>query len=177
MSCYPVRRSTRLQNYNYAEAGAYFVTLCLEQRMPLLGEVVGAEVQLSPAGKMVDAIWQNLETFYCGVSLDAHVTMPNHFHGILVLDEDVRGVDGSSPRGRITVSAVAGRFKSYTAHLYGTGVAARGWPPYPGRLWQRGFHDRIIRNERELEAIREYILYNPLRWHLDRENPDGQHGR
>ncbi len=73
--------------------------------------------------------------------------------------------------GARTLSGVIGRFKTVTTYLYGEGVRLRGWPRYDGRLWQRGFWDRVIRDERELEAVRNYIASNPIQWHLDRLNP------
>ncbi len=236
-SSYPTRRSIRLRDYDYSQPGAYFVTLCIEQRLPLLGKVVDGEVALSPAGEMVATVWQNLAVYY-GVGIDAFVVMPNHLHGIVVLTagEDngtsmsasggvgaptmppsramVCGADGDRshvptpglslstgaerrdvqppslrpPAGRDkgsgltppgSLSTLILRFKTFTAHEYGRGVAAEAWPRYPGRLWQNRFHEHVIRNERDLYAIREYIVNNPLQWHLDRENPRqiGNRGR
>jgi putative transposase len=61
---------------------------------------------------------------------------------------------------------------SFTTHEYGKGVRGQDWPRYQRRFWQHRYHDRVIRNERELEAIREYIANNPLKWDLDLENPE-----
>ena len=72
----------------------------------------------------------------------------------------------------ITVGEVVGRFKTYTTRLYAEGMASRRWPPHRGRLWQRSYYEHIIRNERELVAIRAYIQNNPAQWSVDRENPD-----
>ncbi len=62
-------------------------------------------------------------------------------------------------------------FKTMTTNAYIRGVRDEGWPRFEGHLWQRSYHDRIVRNETELDHLREYIATNPLRWHLDRENP------
>jgi putative transposase len=196
MPSYPSRRSTRLPGYDYSQAGAYFTTLVIEQRLPLLGRIVDGEMQVSPAGEMAGTVWGNLERYYPGVSVDAYVVMPNHLHGIIVLAGPARedrdgaavptgGIEEQLVPGRpvdmpprtnaISISTVIQRFKTFTAHEYGTGVRAHGWPRYPGRLWQHRFYERVIRNERELNAIREYIANNPLQWHLDRENPDRRH--
>ncbi len=70
-----------------------------------------------------------------------------------------------------TLGDVVARFKTYTTRLYGAGVRAQGWPPFEGRLWQRNYYEHIIRNERELVAIRAYIQNNPMQWAVDRENP------
>jgi len=72
----------------------------------------------------------------------------------------------------MSLSTVIQRFKTFTMHEYGRGVAGQGWPRYPGRLWKHRFYDRVIRHERELGGIRESIVNNPLQWELDRENPE-----
>lgn len=175
MASYPARRSTRLRDYDYAQAGAYFVTLCIEHRLPLLGNIHEGTMHLSPPGEMVATVWTNLEQYY-RVGIDAFVVMPNHVHGIVVLcDLDGEDRDGAAvPTPALSLSTVVQRFKTFTAHQYGTGVASAGWPRYPGRLWQHRFHEHVIRHERELAAIREYIVDNPPQWHRDRENPDHQ---
>ncbi|HZU11349.1 MAG TPA: transposase [Chloroflexota bacterium] len=174
-SSYPSRRSTRLRGYDYSQPGAYFVTLCIEQRLPLLGSIVEGEAHLSPAGAMVADVWGGLGDHYPGVSVDAYIVMPNHLHGILVLFDPVASRQPN--QHGLSLSTVIQRFKTYTAHLYGPGVRTVGWPPYPGRLWQHRFHEHVIRNERDLEAIRTYIANNPLQWQLDRENPDRRPAR
>jgi putative transposase len=206
MTSYPSRRTTRLRDYDYSQAGAYFVTLCIEQRLPLLGGIRDGQVELSPAGTMVATVWSQLDRYY-PVGVDAFVVMPNHLHGILVLGEGARedrdgatvptipgfptmpasstaptvpatptvpivSTDTIVPPRSMSLSTIIQRFKTFTMHEYGKGVAAEGWPRYPGRLWQVRFHDHVIRNERELAAIREYIANNPLQWQLDRENPE-----
>jgi REP element-mobilizing transposase RayT len=105
--------------------------------------------------------------------------MPNHVHGILVLgkaakeDRDEADRDGATvPTEAMSLSTIIQRFTTFTAHEYGKGVAAEGWPHYPGRLWQRRFHDHVVHHERELAAIREYIANNPAQWELDGENPE-----
>jgi REP element-mobilizing transposase RayT len=118
---------------------------------------------------MVAAVWGDLGTHYSGVEVDSYVVMPNHLHGIILLAGDE---PGSSPkRSSLSISEVMRRFKSFTTHEYGVGVRQHGWPAYPGKLWQARFYDRIIRNERELVAIRQYIEQNPQRWELDSLNP------
>ncbi|MBM3189988.1 MAG: hypothetical protein FJZ90_14855 [Chloroflexi bacterium] len=79
------RRSIRLRGYDYASAGAYFVTICAQGRMCLFGEIAGREMALNGAGEMVRRLWDELPTRYPGVTLDAFVLMPNHLHGILVI--------------------------------------------------------------------------------------------
>jgi putative transposase len=111
--------------------------------------------------------------------VDAFVVMPNHVHGVLVLGEDRVGDADRRRRRRGTVrtpslslSTIVQRFKTFTMHEYGCGVASQGWPRYPGRLWQQRFYGHMVRSERDLAAIREYIANNPLHWQLERENPE-----
>jgi REP element-mobilizing transposase RayT len=132
-------------------------------------------VALNEAGEMVQSVWSNLPQFSDGLELDQFVVMPNHVHGILtfaVSGGSMRGsVEIASRRSRQELFAVVHRFKSFTTHEYGNGVRQRGWPEYAGKLWQRDYYERVIRNERELAALREYVVNNPLQWHLDHENP------
>jgi REP element-mobilizing transposase RayT len=72
----------------------------------------------------------------------------------------------------MSLGDVVHRFKTMTTKRYADGVKQLGWPPFRGRLWQRNYYEHIIRNEESLNRIREYIAANPLRWHLDRENPN-----
>jgi REP element-mobilizing transposase RayT len=122
---------------------------------------------------MVAKVWSGLGLHY-PVGVDAFVVMPNHVHGILVLGQHGNADrDGAAvPTPALSLSTVVQRFKTFTMHEYGRGVTSQGWPRYPGRLWQQRFHDHIVRDERDLAAIREYIANNPLRWRLDRENPE-----
>ncbi|MBM3188247.1 MAG: transposase [Chloroflexi bacterium] len=186
------RRSIRLRGYDYASAGAYFVTLCAQGKACLFGDVAGHEMVLNGAGEMVRRVWDELATRYPGVALDAFVLMPNHLHGIIVLQPAV----GAAPRGRplrgcpgngqargpgqaqgpaptptLSLADVVHRLKSFTTALYLRGAREEAWPAFEGRLWQRNYWERVIRNERELRAIQEYIANNPAQWAEDRLNP------
>jgi putative transposase len=100
----PNRRSIRLQNYDYSCPGAYFVTVCMRKRLCLFGEVVGGPMNPSSAGKMVAQAWDELPEHYVGVDVDSFILMPNHIHGILVLNPSSVG---AAPCGRppsLTVS-------------------------------------------------------------------------
>ncbi len=200
------RRSIRLKGYDYTSAGAYFVTICVQNRECLLGEVIEGRVSLSGAGRMVQSIWDALPQYYPGVDIDAFVVMPNHVHGIIVLTEHERVLDiptgqaqpigqargpsagqargpsagqargpamgqARGPAPTLSLPDVVQRFKSLTTARYRQGVIEENWPPFPGRLWQRNYYEHIIRNEAELNSIREYIFYNPDHWVQDEENP------
>jgi putative transposase len=109
--------SIRLKGYDYAQAGAYFVTICTQGRECLFGEIVDDEMQLSDVGRMVQTAWSELPDHYPGVETDAFVVMPNHIHGIIILTSD-QPAQGPAPMGPM------GR----TADGAGVGAAPRGCP-------------------------------------------------
>jgi REP element-mobilizing transposase RayT len=159
----PRRKSQRLEGFDYAEAGTYFVTICTTGRACILGRVRGAAVDLSPIGEAVRQVWQEeLPQRFPTVELDAFVVMPNHVHAIVSIRDA-----GSLSLGRIVQA-----FKSLSADRT---RAQRGRPRDRG-MWQRGYHDRIVRTPTDLDRIRQYIADNPARWAEDRENPDAVSG-
>ncbi len=165
------RRSIRLKSFDYRTPGAYVVTICTQHWRCLLASVDENEAHLSSAGRMVLDVWYELPHHFADLELDAFVVMPNHVHGIVVLcPSDDQRLEQSSA----SLPDVVQRFKSLTTHLYGQGVRNDGWAPYPGRLWHRNYFERIIRNERELEAFRQYIENNPVAWEKDRHYPGNQ---
>jgi REP element-mobilizing transposase RayT len=163
MRAWETRRSPRLVEYDYSLPGLYFVTICTLGREPTLGDAVSREIQLSRAGEAVLMSWQGLPARFPGLALDAFVIMPTHVHGIVVL-----GVDPNFPEGNGSpdLNRVMRSFKSIS------GIAANHALGRTGRpFWQRSYHDRIIRNERDLALARAYIVDNPACWELDSENP------
>lgn len=194
------RKSIRLPGYDYTQAGAYFVTVVTWQRDCLFGEVVNGEMILNKAGKIVQWEWENLAQAFKFVELGIDQVMPNHFHGVLSFHDvganrpgiiDTRagknplhnsvpaGLDGSPlhmpplHRGARAASlgAVIGQFKSR--------VTKRLWkiPELSGTpVWQRNYYERILRNEREMDAIWRYIEANPANWGADEENPQKAKG-
>ena len=151
------RRSIRLKGYDYSQAGAYFITICTQNRACLLDVPV--------VDAMIAHWWQELANKYPSVSLDAFVVMPNHLHGILLL------FDPDPPAPNPQLGTVVQWFKSMTTNAYIRGVKESGWEPFSGRLWQRNYYERIIRNERELTATRLYIEANPDNWTADENHP------
>ena len=118
------------------------------------------------------------------VELDEFVIMPNHVHGIIVLnvgagpcacpDSYTGQPQGVAPT-KLSLSDVVHRYKSFTTAEYCIGVVQLNWVPFHDKLWQRNYYEHVIRDEPELHAIREYIRYNPLRWNEDEENPASLH--
>lgn len=162
------RRSLRLPGYDYAQAGAYFVTLCTYDRECLFGDIVDGETRLNEYGEVIATCWHWLSTQYPQVELDVWVVMPNHFHGILVLTDDRR--DGSptapTPSRKKPLGRLIGAFKTIATKRINEIRAMPGV-----LLWQRNYYEHVIRNENDLHDIRHYIVNNPLRWMEDENNP------
>ena len=170
----PRRRSTRLRNYDYSLSGAYFITIVTQDRYCLFGHVDADQMKLNPAGEMVNEIWRSLPSRFPTVITDTFTIMPNHVHGIIVINHQTGPHDGTELPVTPKLGDIISAFKSKTTVDYTRGVNQHGWSPFPRRLWQRNYYDRVIRNDRELALTRDYIAENPLKWHLDRENPANQ---
>lgn len=186
------RRSIRLRGYDYTQAGAYFVTIVTHGREPFFGDVANGGMQLSAYGRVAATMWQRIPRHFPHVQLDEWIVMPNHVHGIIVIvgggdafsvgrSDDVATAHGEpiivfkvpdeecvAPTGPPpgSLGAIVGNFKSVTSRRVNRMRKTPGTP-----LWQRNYHEHIIRNERELNGIRQYIHDNPARWLDDAENP------
>ena len=176
------RRSIRLQNYDYSQNGAYFVTICVNKKQELLGNIENGEMIPNDAGLMVSNLWQKLPEKFDGVFIDEFCVMPNHFHGILVIEnaETKQGENTVSPvriennvRVEPCFNPIQGLprfiswFKRISTNKYIHGVNENGWEPFYQKLWLRNYHERVIRNESDLENIRKYIANNPANWEND----------
>jgi putative transposase len=170
--------SLRLQGYDYGQAGVYFVTIVVKDRKHMFGEIVDETMMLNGAGDIVQNVWDDLPKHYINIELDEFIIMPNHVHGIIVIRQNTPitnhtvGEVHEPPlrqtalqRRRMLLPKIMGRFKTVSAKQVNLLHDRPGQP-----VWQRGFHDRIIRDEAELNAVRTYIQTNPLRWSLDQEN-------
>jgi putative transposase len=152
----------RLRGYDYSLPGYYFITICVANRSPMLGVVRDGEFTATPAGEMVLQVWGEQTTRFSGIELDEFCIMPNHFHALIGIS--TREGDGMRPT---TLPRVVQGFKAATTVAYGRGVRTLAWPPFDGRLWQKGYHDHIVRSDHDLERIRDYIVANPSSWERD----------
>ena len=166
------RQAERLRLFDYAAPGAYFITVCSWNRQVILGDVMGGRVILSDAGRIVEEAWLALPRHYPSLALDAFVVMPNHVHGILILGDVGAGfkpaptvVAGRPPR-RHAIPEIVRAFKTFSARQINVQAQSVG-----RHVWQRGYYDHVVRDDRDLGRIRDYIFTNPLRWSMDRENP------
>lgn len=182
------RRSIRLPDYDYSQAGYYFITVCVQNRTCLLGEINNGTMQLNLAGQQIEQSWQWLAQQYPYVTLDEYIVMPNHFHGILKIDTAGRGASRCAPtmdntksdtsRCALTMSDTSkftmikplgqliGAFKTVSTKQINLMQNTLGL-----KLWQRNYWEHVIRNEARLQFIRQYIANNPQTWELDRLHP------
>ena len=189
------RHSIRLKDYDYSQAGAYFITICAWQRECLFGEIVDGKMVLNDVGQIVKSVWSGLPEHFTKIHLDEYMIMPNHIHGILHINEfvgdvevkqdssalpafDLHGIQGKAGgafalplhpvRGSISgsVCSIVQNFKSVSTRKINK---FRNNPGSP--VWQRNYYERVIRNEDELSRAREYVVNNPMKWELDKENP------
>ena len=182
----PIRDATRLPDYDYSAPGAYFVTVCCQNRKPFL--------DFEPAKEMVETIWRDIPNQFKNTEIDIFVVMPDHFHGIIIMKSNDNVTVGERPRAlpmrELTTDAgstngkaqgpsptkfgsvidVVQWFKSLTTAKYRHGVKSDNWPPYFKKLWQRSFYDHVIRYETDLAILRDYILNNPLELNLVEES-------
>ena len=166
------RHSIRLSEYDYTRSGAYFVTICTANREPLFGRIVEGAMFLNELGAVVLECWEWLSKQYSYVTLDTSILMPNHLHGIIVVNEDdfVKGGSRTAPTifpRRKPLGRLVGAFKTVSTKQINK---VRQTPGFI--LWQRNYYEHIIRNENSLNKIRKYVLSNPLIWGFDPENPD-----
>lgn len=192
------RRLLRLKNYDYAGAGAYYVTVVTQARVCLFGGIINGEMQLNEAGFLVQRAWNDLPNHYANASLGAFVIMPNHVHGVIILS-DVEGRVAQTERaGRAGLrpaptpaptttsihasASITVRAEAHSSKIHALPEIIRAFKSFSARrinenrnniggsIWQRNYYEHVIRNEEELNGIYEYIAANPQNWEDDSEN-------
>jgi len=156
----PIRKKLRLINYDYSLAGAYFITICTAEMKPTFGKVVVGDaahgvpiMELNTTGKIVKQYIENINTVYKHTHLDKYVIMPNHVHLIITVSE--KGTPWAA-YPTTDVPKIINSLKTLTSKKAGSS------------LWQRSYHDRIIRNEAEYRKIWQYIDESPTKWVNDK---------
>lgn len=163
----PARKRLRLRDYDYSTPGAYFITFCTHGRRNILSRIVGAiqespESRLTTCGVIVDMVIRSIPE-HLHVTIDSYVVMPNHVHLIAVITESdiLREIRESPRKGRSIMSKAVGYIKMNASKAirqqYGD-----------VSVWQRGYHDHVIRNREDYEMIARYIHENPIRWKVDK---------
>lgn len=158
------RRSIRLQGYDYSQAGAYFITICTNNKECLLGDIINGEFQISQLGRIVQQCWEDIPLHFPHIELDAFVIMPNHIHGIAVIinSSDPKTERYSQPTSG-TIPTMVRSFKSAATKSINLLRQTPG-----NKLWQRNYWEHVVRNESQMTWIQEYIINNPTQWELDK---------
>ncbi|MED7788784.1 transposase [Francisella sp. 19X1-34] len=189
------RKNLRLKYYDYSSNGAYFVTICVNNRECLFGDIIDGQICLNDAGQMVERIYHDLENKFANIQCGEYVIMPNHFHCVIHICNDgyrtneranIEFVPTKVPVGvnlcvdlklekgehvDTPLHKIIQWFKTMTTNAYINGVKTKNWQPFDKRLWQRNYYEHIIRNEKSYNEIIKYIQLNPLKWELDELNP------
>ena len=153
----PKRKPNRLPFYDYSTPGAYFITICTKEKQCLLGHIVGTSIARPPAvvlsryGTIVNTAIQEIPKHYPAISVDHYVIMPNHIHLLLQINTDANGRPMVAP----TISAVVQQLKGTITKQIGCSI------------WQKLFHDHVIRAEQDYQKIWTYIDTNPVKWKED----------
>jgi REP element-mobilizing transposase RayT len=180
------RCSIRLKDYDYSQAGAYFMTVCAWNKECIFGEIKDGEILFNEYGKSVMKCWDAIPSHFINAECDEFVVMPNHIHGIITISNvgaqfiapscinrqtshrfkinqnNKKGVMNHAP----TLGGIVRSFKARCTYMINQIRNTSGIP-----VWQRNYYEHVIRTEKELNQIREYIVNNPMRWELDTENP------
>jgi len=171
-------KSIRLKGYDYTQSGAYFVTICSQDKKNIFSQIVDGNVILNEFGKIIQNEWIKTGQIRKNVIIDEYVIMPNHLHGIIIIEnnhDDRRGTQQRASTSKIesfgkpvfgSLPTIIRGFKSTTTKQINE---LRSMPEIP--LWQRNYYEHVVRNDNDLNEIREYIINNPLKWDLDKENP------
>jgi REP element-mobilizing transposase RayT len=172
------RRSIRLKNYDYSQLGYYFLTICTYKRQSWFGEIKNNRMYLNQIGKIVAEEWINTRKIRPKFQLDEWIIMPNHLHGIVIIDENILGL-GERNRDILgarnaplrqepnSISSFVAGFKSAVTKRINLLRNNRDIP-----IWQRNYYESIIQDEQSLLAIQEYILNNPCQWEKDPDNQE-----
>jgi len=164
------RKSIHLRGYDYSQSGWYFITLCTYQRLPLFCNIVGSSMVLNPAGAAVEKCWHEIPGHFPQVTLDAFVIMPNHLHGIIMLDDNVGANDYLPLQSGLSSRRQYGTSRTIGSIVRGFKIAVTRWfhaNTDVQVIWQRNYYEHIIRNEESYLKIAEYIQANPSMWQND----------
>jgi putative transposase len=172
------RRSIRLKDYDYSTAGAYFITICCEDRIHRFGNIEGNAMILNQSGTIAYNEWINLADRFSNFELDVFQIMPNHIHGIIVLSDlttvgatlavaqEEQKVNMATARGAPTIANIVGAYKSIVSNA--CLQLFKSHNKTMGRLWQRNYYEHIIRDDRAYQNISNYIINNPSKWNEDK---------
>lgn len=169
------RHSIRINNYDYSSVGAYFITICAENRDNLFGRIENNKLILNKFGNIVENEWIKTSEIRKNVEIDDFIVMPNHFHGIIIISGINQGVSQYAPtKMHDTVNKLCSPSQTVGAIVRGFKASVTKKinilrDVYRQTVWQRNYFEHVIRNEYDLMRIREYIINNPANWETDSE--------
>jgi len=170
------RKNIRLEDYDYASPGHYFVTIISHERKNIFGEIIDGEMNLNQAGKIVEQTWRDIPKHFPNTSCEIFVVMPNHIHGIInIIDDEIVGARHKVSRNEDSaeplqmeiqpLGVIVRSFKSAVTK------SAHDLELFDGvKIWQRNYYEHIIRDEDDYQQIADYIAANPINWEYDLEN-------
>ena len=153
--------STRLKEWDYSNPWWYYVTINTKNHVEFFGDIVKSNIIFNDLGEFAEKCWLEIPSHFKNVELDYYVVMPNHIHGIIIINPNVETPYMAS----LPLGDIIGKFKAAITRW----ANKNGFSSF---AWQSRFYDRIIRNEKELLNIRKYIAENPLKWDLEKNNPE-----
>ena len=175
------RKSYRLRHHDYSSDGFYFVTICVKNLVLTFGEISNGNVMLNDAGITAREEWTKTPKIRKNVRLDEFIIMPNHIHGIIQIDNSLLSKPKPG-RGVLQYAPTYGVDPKFISPQNNLGSMIRGFKSSTTKRirsagllnfqWQRNYYDRVVRNEKELSAIRDYIKRNPLHWDQDKYHPE-----
>ncbi|MBU0530990.1 transposase [Patescibacteria group bacterium] len=170
------RKLLRIHGHDYAEPGYYFVTICTYGRDNIFGIIEHGKIILNDIGRMVEEEWIHTNDIREWFKTDTFVIMPNHFHGIIEIMEryPIVGANGRSPLQQMQPKSLSSCIAGYKSATTKRINVHRNTPKQP--VWQRNYYEHVIRDETDLDRVREYIRLNPGQWEYDRENPENNVG-
>jgi putative transposase len=174
------RKALRLKSFDYSKPGAYFVTICTENRKCVLENIVAGKIKLTTVGEIVKKYWLKLPEKFENIRVDEYVIMPNHIHGIIVIEKydcepgnvvAIHELPLQKKRRMMLIPRAIGFLKMNSSKQINRKMKLSNI-----FQWQRNYYEHIIRDEEDLNEIRKYIINNPLQWELDKENPKNIRG-
>ena len=157
--------STRLNVCDYSNPWWYYVTVNTKNHIEYFEQISNGKVSLNELGLITKNRWEDIPEHFPNIELDYFVIMPNHLHGIIIINPTVETPERTSLPQKITLGQIINQFKG----------SVKRWANknnYSNLSWQPRFYDHIIRNEKELYNIRKYIEQNPLKWDIEKNNPE-----
>ena len=174
------RHSIRLQGYDYAQPGAYFITIVAHDRQCLFGEIENGEMRINECGKMAQQCWLDIPNHFPQTQLDEYIIMPDHIHGIIIInDSPIVGAKKFSPNNmetndfspqtpqRSNIAPFRSPSQTIGSVVRGFKIGVTKWMHQNTdiqNIWQRNYYEHIVRNADELHRIRQYIRNNPQNW-------------